>query len=317
MTDTIGVTELGYIRLGVSSLSDWKTYGSEVLGLELVDEGDPKRCSFRMDFWHHRFLIEEDGTDDLNAMGLRVAGPGEFVAMQQRLKEAGVHFEVATRDLCMERRVLEMISLEDPSGNPIELFHGPLMEYNKPFYPGRRMYGDFATGPGGLGHCLIRSYDAVAGTQFYTMLGMRGSIEYRRVWHGFPIEASFFHCTGQDARQHTLGWGMGTKKRINHLMIEAQSFDDVGYTYQLVRSRNIPVGVTLGRHSNDQLFSFYSATPSGWMMEYAWGSRPALAQSEYYDDDNYGHEQDREVIDEKWQMHSGKATPPPARFSGR
>lgn len=314
MSDSTGVTELGYMRLGVSNLAEWKSYATEILGLELVDEGEPKRCYLRMDNWHHRFILEEDGSDDLNALGLRVAGPEEFAAMHRRLEAAGVAHEIGSPELCADRRVLEMMSLEDPNGNPIEIFHGPFVEYNKPFYPGRRMYGNFVTGAGGLGHCFIRAYDSAAGYKFYTLLGMSGGVEYRRVWHGFNIEGMFFHC---NSRQHTIGWGMGTKKRVNHVMLEVATFDDLAYTYNLVKARKIPIGVDLGKHSNDQLYSFYCAGPSGWMIEYAWGSRPALTQSEYYNDDIYGHEQDRSVIDEKWQMHSGADTPPPLRLLRR
>jgi hypothetical protein len=37
-------------------------------------------------------------------------------------------------------------------------------------------------------------------------------------------------------------------------------------------------------------------------MEYASGSRPALAQSEYYDSDVYGHERQDAVIDGQWHV---------------
>ena len=33
------------------------------------------------------------------------------------------------------------------------------------------------------------------------------------------------------------------------------------------------VGVTLGRHINDEVTSFYSNSPSGFMVEYGWGGR--------------------------------------------
>src|SRR5262249_142415 len=33
------------------------------------------------------------------------------------------------------------------------------------------------------------------------------------------------------------------------------------------------IGVTLGRHINDEVTSFYSNSPSGFMVEYGWGGR--------------------------------------------
>jgi 2,3-dihydroxybiphenyl 1,2-dioxygenase len=295
-----GVTELGYMRLGVASLSRWRQYATEILGLELVDDGDPQRCYLRMDSWHHRFVLEEDGSDDLNALGFRVAGREEFAEMHRRLTAAGVRHEIGSPDLALDRHVLEIMTLDDPNGNPIEIFHGPHVQYGKPFHPGRRMYGGFATGTAGMGHCLIRHRDIEATYKFYTLLGMTGGVEYRqRRPDGLIHDFVFFHCND---RQHTLGFGIGSEKRINHVMIEAKSFDDLAFTYNLVKERQIPIGIDLGRHSNDHLYSFYFANPSGWMCEYAWGSRPALAQSEHYDSDVYGHAHQDAVIDEQWHV---------------
>ena len=47
--------------------------------------------------------------------------------------------------------------------------------------------------------------------------------------------------------------------------------------------------ITPGKHSNDQMYSFYFRNPSGWMFEYGYGGRPATHQSEYYVEDVYGH----------------------------
>src|SRR5579875_925782 len=104
-----GVTELGYMRLGVSDLGRWKDYATQILGLELVEEGEPGRCYLRMDSWHHRFILEEDGSDDLNALGLRVAGVEEFADMRRRLEAAGVRHEVGSPALALDRHVLEIM----------------------------------------------------------------------------------------------------------------------------------------------------------------------------------------------------------------
>ena len=49
--------------------------------------------------------------------------------------------------------------------------------------------------------------------------------------------------------------------------------DDVGRGYDLVQKEGVPVAATLGRHSNDHMFSFYMVTPSGFQTEYGWGGR--------------------------------------------
>jgi len=62
-------------------------------------------------------------------------------------------------------------------------------------------------------------------------------------------------------------------KRIWHFMFEATSIDDIGAALDLASKAGVPVVSTLGRHLNDQMVSFYMSTPSGFEVEYVWGSR--------------------------------------------
>ena len=129
------ITELGYLGLGVSSIEDWKHYAADVIGLEVVDGDVPGRCFLRMDNWHHRIALEQDGTDDLTYLGLRVAGAEEFREMREQLETAGIEVRTGSSEEAAERHVLAVMKLEDPSGTPIEIFHGPHVQPNKPFHP--------------------------------------------------------------------------------------------------------------------------------------------------------------------------------------
>ncbi|HZC47132.1 MAG TPA: VOC family protein, partial [Candidatus Acidoferrum sp.] len=269
----IQVTELGYIGLGVKDLDAWKSFATNIMGLELADEGESDRCYLRMDYHHHRITLHADGSDDLAYLGFRVAGADEFAQMQRQLSEAGIKFRVASEDEADERRVLEVLKLNDPDGNPVEIFHGPLMQFSRPFHPGRAMHGRFKTGAGGLGHCIVREGDVDAAQRFYTHLGMRGGVEYKFRGGQRTIGLVFMDCNERD---HTVAFGIpGGDRRLNHIMLEVDNLDDVGMTYDLVRKNNVPVTITPGKHSNDHMYSFYFRNPSGWMFEYGWGARPA------------------------------------------
>jgi 2,3-dihydroxyethylbenzene 1,2-dioxygenase len=282
----IQVTELGYMGLGVKSLAAWKTYASDILGLEVVD-GGASRAWLRMDYWHHRFFLDEDGSDDLSVLGFRVAGQEEFRAIQQQLKDGGVSFEMGKPSEADDRHVLELIKLQDPAGVPLEIFHGPHLERDRPFHPGRRMHGKFKTGAGGLGHCILRHAGLETTYKFYHLLGMRGGVEYKMALPGGTLDLMFLHCNERD---HTVAFGPPTQKRINHVMLEVENFDDVGLTHEVVEKNKIPIHIAPGRHANDHMYSFYFANPSGFMCEVGWGARPATHQSEYYQRDTYGHE---------------------------
>ena len=174
-----GVTALGYLVFGVRDLPHWRAFAGDFLGLEIVDGDTPSQAFLRWDFWHHRIILEEDPVDDVTAIGLRVAGEAEFEEMALRLTAAGVTHRICSSEEAAKRRVLRLMTLEDPMGHPIEIFHGPLVQFNKPFHPHRRMYGSFLTGGGGMGHCQLRGTDNQAFLRFYRMLGMTGDVEYK------------------------------------------------------------------------------------------------------------------------------------------
>jgi 2,3-dihydroxybiphenyl 1,2-dioxygenase len=285
----VQVTELSYMGIGVKNPDEWKNFAARIIGMELVEDEERDRCCYlRMDYWHHRIVLHADDSDDLMYLGFRVAGPEEFRDMQQQLSSAGVKFRIGSDEEAAERHVLEVLKLNDPDGNPLEIFHGPHVQFSKPFHPGRGMHGRFKTGTGGLGHCIIREKDVPAAIRFYNALGMRGGVEYRFQMGKQVATPVFMHCNERD---HSVAFGIGgAKKRINHLMIEVDTLDDVGLTYDLVRKHKLPIRITPGKHSNDHMFSFYVGNPSGWMWEYGWGARPATHQSEYYVEDMYGHE---------------------------
>ena len=281
-----GVTELGYVRFGVSDLAEWQAFATDLIGLE-VSERENGRLYLRSDSWHHRIILEEDGSDDLIGAGLRVAGPTEFRTLQQTLEAAGIGFQLADEATLRERRVLELLTLSDPSGVPLEIFHGPQVDSHRPFYPGRGMFGRFCTGSGGVGHMLIRTESIEASLDFYTMLGMRGSVEYRIPRpDGGAVEIGFVHCNERD---HTFAFGLPVQKNVDHLMLEVDNLDDVFRTYELITQSQYPVVITPGKHANDHMFSFYCLSPSGFQIEIGYGGRPATHQSEYYTGDTYGH----------------------------
>jgi 2,3-dihydroxybiphenyl 1,2-dioxygenase len=282
------VTEFGYLGVQISDPKAWEQFATKVIGMEWLDDGEGDRFYLRMDDWHHRIILHVTGKDDLAYVGMRVAGADELAEMADQLKREEVPFRWGTDKEAAERHVLALLKLEDPAGNSIEVFHGPHVEPSMPFYPGRRMFGRFATDTGGIGHTIIRSDNPESSQRFYSRaLGMRGSIEYKLPTPHGVISPTFMHCNDRD---HTIAFGVGPmEKRINHLMIESTEIDDVGMTYDIVKQRNIPIAVELGKHSNDRMLSFYMVNPSGWLWEYGSGGRHSVHQTEYYTADVWGH----------------------------
>jgi 2,3-dihydroxyethylbenzene 1,2-dioxygenase len=282
------VTELGYLGLSVSDPAAWREYAAGVIGMEIVDDGEPDRFYLRMDQWHHRLVVHEDGGDDLAYVGWRVADDLALEEMAGQLTDAGVGFRVGTDAEAAERRVMGLLKLESPGGVPTEIFYSPQVDAAKPFHPGRPMFGRFLTASQGLGHVILNEPDVPGALAFYRLIGLTGGPEVKLTLpDGMVAAPVFMRC---NARQHSLAFGLGPmERRVNHLMIEYTDLDDLGLVHDRIRELKIDVTLQLGKHANDQALTFYGANPSGWVWEMGWGARNSGAQAEHYTRDIFGH----------------------------
>ena len=73
-----------------------------------------------------------------------------------------------------------------------------------------------------------------------------------------PFRAYFFHV---NARHHSLALIETGRNGMHHLMVELFSLDDVGQAYDVAMTQQDRVSVTLGRHTNDFMTSFYAEDP--------------------------------------------------------
>ncbi len=259
----MNIQGLGYVGVHAKSLDDWANYGTRLLGMQ-VTEKSAKSLALRMDDRKQRVVVEADGGDGVAYFGWEVADAATLDALAARLDAAGVKVVRGSRALADERRAKDMIVLADPVGNRVEIFHGAECAA-EPFKPGRAISG-FRTGPLGMGHAVLHVERIDDVIPFYTeLLSFRLSDYMRR-----PFNAYFFHV---NPRHHSLAFVETGRNATHHLMVELFSLDDVGQGYDLALADEGRIGVTLGRHINDEMTSFYAHSPSGFMVEYGWGGR--------------------------------------------
>ncbi|MEA2905175.1 MAG: hypothetical protein QOI12_2562 [Alphaproteobacteria bacterium] len=259
------VSALGYVCARAKDLDDWASYGAGILGLQRVDK-TRSTIAFRMDDRKQRIIVNADGGEGVDVFGWEVADAAALDALAARLEASGVEVARGTRALADERLVQDLIVLKDPLGNRLELFHGAQTAPD-PFQPGRAISG-FRTGPLGLGHVVlnVESVETIDRLMpFYRdLLGFRLTDYYSH-----PFEARFLHV---NARHHSLAFIKTGKNAVHHIMMEVFGFDDMGQGYDIALGAD-RVATTLGRHTSDFITSFYTWTPSGFMVEYGWGAR--------------------------------------------
>ena len=290
---------LGYAGFGSDYLEDWRQFGSHLLGLQAVERGN-SQLAFRMDDRKQRIVIDRAMGEGARFFGWEVADAAELDALAARLEGAGIAVTAEPQTLADNRRVRALISFRDPAGNRLEAFYDAEID-DTPFKSGRSISG-FRTGPLGLGHVVLTVENIDAVMPFYVdMLGFALSDYIEK-----PFRAYFFHI---NPRHHSLALIETGKNGMHHLMVELFSLDDVGQCYDVALGEENRVSVTLGRHTNDFMTSFYAKTPSSFMVECGWGGReidPANWQAVEMTDGPslWGHERvwlpekDREVARE-------------------
>jgi 2,3-dihydroxybiphenyl 1,2-dioxygenase len=262
----MSVQALGYVGVRTSNLGDWSSYGSGLLGLQRIDRSR-STIAFRMDDRKQRIIVDADGGEGIAFFGWEVADADALEALATRLETAGVTVARAARALADERHVKDLIVLHDPLGNRIEVFHGAETTAD-PFKPGRNISG-FRTGPLGLGHVVLTVDNK--NTIDVLLAFYRDTMGFRLTdYYDYPFTAYFLHV---NPRHHSLALIQTGKNAVHHVMMELFSFDDVGQGYDLALGEEGRVATTLGRHTSDFITSFYSWTPSGFMVEYGWGAR--------------------------------------------
>ncbi len=266
----MSITSLGYVGFRVRDPGAWSAFATEVLGvMESQPSGLGRR--FRVDQQAWRLALEEGPEDDIAFLGLETAGPEALARLAERLRAAGVAVETAGSELLDERRVFGLVSCHDPEGLRVEVYYGPCETRETPFVSPVGVDG-FVTGEQGLGHVVLTTSDIGKSRAFYQdILGFRLSDIIRmRFSPEFALDLEFYHC---NPRHHTLALVPSpAPKRLHHFMLQTARLDDVGLALDRAETAGAPIAQTLGRHTNDQMVSFYAVTPAGFQVEYGWGA---------------------------------------------
>jgi 2,3-dihydroxybiphenyl 1,2-dioxygenase len=264
------VSQLGYIGLGVSDMDVWLEFAQDVLGLQLNGRTEDGGAFLRMDRNHHRLQLIPDAADDLLFKGWEVKDRDSLDLIAAQVRAFGIEVAEASAEDIARRMVLGLIRFDDPAGSPTEVYYGPRIDH-APFVSPRGISG-FCAERLGTGHIGVTVQNVDEYVRFYTeALGARIS-DYIRVGSGARRHSlTFLHV---NSRHHSLAivdsGENKPSKYLNHIMLEVPNLDDVGHAHGLFKQRGLYTG-DLGRHTNDRMFSFYAATPSGFMIEYGHG----------------------------------------------
>ena len=177
----------------------------------------------RMDEFPARLVIVPGEHDRLLQSGWETANAAALQEIRNRLDVEGTPYKEATAAELADRRVDEMITFDDPSGNTLEVFHGVALEHRRVVSP----YGHkFVTEEQGLGHVVLTTRDDAESLHFYRdVLGfyLRDSMRLPPQLVGRPADGApaWLRFFGVNPRHHSLAFMPGeTPSGIVHLMVE-------------------------------------------------------------------------------------------------
>jgi 3,4-dihydroxy-9,10-secoandrosta-1,3,5(10)-triene-9,17-dione 4,5-dioxygenase len=268
------ISSLGYLRIEATDTSAWREFGTKVLGMSEGSGPDESAVYLRMDDFQARLVIVPGERDRLLASGWEVADDRALGEISRVLAAANVPAKHADAAELADRGVSQLLHVDDPSGNALEIFSGAIMARRPPVSP----YGArFVTGDQGMGHVVLPVSGDAETLSFYTdLLGfrLRDSMRMPGEFFGRPGEQVWMRFLGCCPRHHSLALApMTPAAGIVHLMIEVATIDDVGLALDRCIRRKATLSSTLGRHANDLMVSFYVQTPGGFDIEYGTDGR--------------------------------------------
>ncbi|MDX3641564.1 VOC family protein [Streptomyces sp. MB09-02B] len=282
----MSIRSLGYLGIGTPDPDGWVTYANDVIGtMPAGPPGSDQERLLRLDEHLYRFRVESAETGGVTYIGWEVGDAAGLDRVVRRLRDHGVDVHESTREERAERQVDRMLWFDGPCSVRTELFTGRRLAATPFVSP---LGVTFVTGDQGMGHVVLKSPRAMEAVDFYRdVLGFRLS----DVTH-LPLGGTFFFM-GCNPRHHSIAFVESHKREgTHHVLCEVADMDEVGRAHDRARTHKIPLLATLGRHSNDLMFSFYMRSPAGFGIEVgAEGRRvdEATWVSRVYTSDIWGH----------------------------
>ena len=226
-----------------------------------------------MDEAPFRYMLVRGDEEKLLAAGWGLSSQADFEALSARLEAAGVAVEPGDEAGAARRGVECFATARDPSGNAFEFYHGRAK--GAAFSPGLGV-SRFITDEMGLGHLVLPAPAFDETHAFYKdNLGFGDSddLALPPFAEGMPDQRVLF-LHADNPRHHSLGlYNFPHPAGVVHIMTEVATLDEVGQCLDRVKKAGFPLMADLGRHSNDNMVSFYFFAPGGICLEIGYDGR--------------------------------------------
>lgn len=252
-----------YVKVG-GDVGLWQEYATEVLGAKCKKSGE--ELDIVIDEYS-AIRIDPSSDEDLVAIGWRVESADELLQIEDSLKAQNLEF-VAVHSKANEETAGFSIQGPDSIRHEIKVESSSFVDSSAEI--SHENDSKFVAGKLGVGHMAIASGNSQDVLNFYEeVLRLKVSDYIDFDFAGNIVRVVFMRC---NSRHHSIALiPMDMDKKLNHLMLEYRSIDELGQRYDRAKKSDYKIVTGLGRHTNDKMISFYQQSPSGFDIECGYG----------------------------------------------
>jgi 2,3-dihydroxy-p-cumate/2,3-dihydroxybenzoate 3,4-dioxygenase len=252
----IELTDIAYVRSGAADLAAAVEFATDIVGLELMDGGEPGVAHLRADAYHHCLALVE-GESGVISSGFTVADVDALALAESELDRRGFQVSRGGPEECRSRRVSEFIGFDDPFGNRIELVHGK-QTIARPVRLSRE------AGITEFGHLCLDAPNVHDAYRFWS------STFNARVSDWIGDAACLMRI---DPVHHKLAVFRGAEPGLCHMNFQVAEIDDVFRNWHFLVEHGVEIEMGPGRHPQSGAVFLYFQGPEGFTYEYSFGVR--------------------------------------------
>ena len=252
----ITLTDIAYVRSGVTDLDGAVRFATDIVGLELAAPTEVGVAHLRADHRHHCLALVQ-GPSGLIASGFSVADSDALAAAETELEHSGITVRRGSAAEARSRRVREFFAFDDPFGNRLELV-SQQETITRPVAFSR---------PAGItefGHLCLDAPDVHEAHRFWS------TVFNARVSDWIGDGACLLRI---DPVHHKLAVFKGDSPGLCHMNFQVATIDDVFRNWHFLLDHGVEIEMGPGRHPQSTAIFLYFLGPEGFTYEYSFGVR--------------------------------------------
>jgi 2,3-dihydroxy-p-cumate/2,3-dihydroxybenzoate 3,4-dioxygenase len=246
--------DIRYVRIGSDDLDESVRFATQVLGLELVGR-EADAAYLRGDDRDHN-LVYVRGRDSTHVAGFELKTAAELDMAAAQFEAAGIPVRAGTADEREQRRVGAMITIQDLTGNVIDLVA-------RPHHSGTRYFPSRDAGITSFSHIGLRTARPKEDEAFWTdFLSAKVSD-----WIG---DAALLRI---DDVHHKIALFPSSFAGVQHINFQVETPDDIMRSWYHLKKNNVRTVFGPGRHPTSGARFLYFEGPDKMVYEYSSGVR--------------------------------------------